>query len=141
VGRLSPFKMLGGVLSLHLEISEVHAAAAETVRRYYRLVDKGDIDGLIALFDPAAEYRRPGYDPLTGHADLERFYREERVIEEGRHTISALLVADLDVAVQGKFQGTLRDGREMSLDFADFFTLTSAGTFSRRKTFFYAPLV
>ncbi|MEZ7154957.1 nuclear transport factor 2 family protein [Streptomyces sp. MAD19A] len=128
-------------MSLPPDVPEFHLVAAEAVRRYYQLVDHGDIDGLIALFAPTAEYRRPGYETLRGHAELERFYREERVIEEGRHTVTSLLVADADVAVEGKFQGTLRDGTETSLDFADFFTLTPDGTFARRKTFFYAPMV
>ncbi|GAA0927649.1 MULTISPECIES: nuclear transport factor 2 family protein [Streptomyces violaceusniger group] len=116
-------------------------APANTVRRYYQLVDDGDISGVIQLFEPTAEYLRPGYEKLTGHVELERFYRDERIIESGRHTIGSLIAADLDVAVRGEFHGILRDGREASLEFADFFTLTESGTFAKRQTFFYAPLV
>ena len=40
------------------------------VRRYYACVDAGDVDGLVALFQPDAVYRRPGYPPMHGHGDL-----------------------------------------------------------------------
>ncbi|GAA3159681.1 MULTISPECIES: nuclear transport factor 2 family protein [Streptomyces] len=128
-------------MSEHSNAPETERAPADAVRRYYRLVDDGDVGGLIQLFEPTAEYHRPGYDKLTGHDELERFYREERVIESGRHTIRGLVTADREVAVQGEFRGILRDGRKASVEFADFFTVTPAGRFSRRKTFFYTPLV
>ncbi|MFY1597079.1 hypothetical protein [Micromonospora sp. WMMD737] len=40
-------------------------AAGEQVRRCYRLVDQGDMPGLVELFTEDAVYRRPGYDRLT----------------------------------------------------------------------------
>ncbi|MEV6146688.1 nuclear transport factor 2 family protein [Streptomyces sp. NPDC051992] len=121
--------------------TEVGNSPADTVRLYYRLVDEGDIDGLVQLFDTTAEYLRPGYEKLTGHKELERFYREERVIESGRHSVLKLIHDGQDVAVHGVFEGELRDGTHASLRFADFFELTPAGTFSRRETFFFAPMV
>ncbi|MFE6667644.1 nuclear transport factor 2 family protein [Streptomyces sp. NPDC057697] len=121
--------------------SEAGHSPADAVRRYYRLVDEGDIDGLVQLFDTTAEYLRPGYEKLTGHEELTRFYREERVIESGRHSVSKLVHDGQDVAVHGVFEGKLRDGTHTSLRFADFFQLTPSGTFSRRETFFFAPMV
>ncbi|MGW2090190.1 nuclear transport factor 2 family protein [Streptomyces sp. NPDC001880] len=111
------------------------------IRHYYELVDKGDVPGLVELFDPAAVYRRPGYDPLVGREALERFYREQRAIKEGRHALAATLVGEDGVAVHGTFDGTLHDGLEVSLRFADFFTFSADGTFRTRDTFFFAPLV
>jgi ketosteroid isomerase-like protein len=111
------------------------------VRDYYRLVDSGDVVGLVRLFAPDAEYHRPGYDKLTGHAELERFYREDRVIESGTHNLSKIVADGREVAVHGTFEGVLRDGTKTSVRFADFFSLTRAGTFALRDTFFYAPLV
>ncbi|MEU8622505.1 nuclear transport factor 2 family protein [Streptomyces sp. NPDC048623] len=113
----------------------------QRIRRYYELVDEGDVPALVELFDQEAVYHRPGYDPLVGRAELERFYREERVIREGRHTLSTTLVHEDGAAVHGTFEGTLHDGRRVSLRFADFFTFSEAGTFRSRDTFFYAPLV
>ncbi|MDA5145781.1 nuclear transport factor 2 family protein [Streptomyces sp. AD681] len=112
-----------------------------TVRTYYDLVDAGDVSGLVQLFAVDAEYHRPGYDRLSGRAELERFYREERVIADGRHRLSKIVSQGREVAVHGTFEGVLRDGTKTSVRFADFFSVNPTGTFSVRETFFYAPLV
>lgn len=39
---------------------------ADTVRRYYDLVDAGETDALVGLFAEDAVYLRPGYEPLVG---------------------------------------------------------------------------
>lgn len=115
--------------------------AAERVRHYYELVDADDVPGLIALFAEDAVYHRPGYEPLVGHGDLNRFYTEDRVIESGRHSVTSLVTGENDVAVMGEFAGVLKNGREVSLRFADFFTLDGRLLFARRDTYFFAPLV
>jgi ketosteroid isomerase-like protein len=115
--------------------------AAERVRAYYRCVDADDVDGLLELFAPDAVYRRPGYESMRGRDALEAFYRNERVIEKGRHTVVTVTQELPRIAVAGRFSGRLRDGREVSLEFADFFTLDGDGRFSSRETYFYAPLV
>ncbi|HET9894001.1 MAG TPA: nuclear transport factor 2 family protein [Streptosporangiaceae bacterium] len=116
-------------------------ARVSAVRRYYSCVDADDVTGLISLFAPDARYRRPGYEPLNGRDELERFYRGERVILQGSHTLTTLVVAENDIAVQGEFSGVLRDGREVSLRFADFFSFGPDNLFSRRDTYFFAPMV
>lgn len=113
----------------------------DQVRRYYELVDNRDVDNLVALFGPDAVYHRPGYDPLRGRDQLRRFYLEQRVIREGKHTLDAVIVSGAEVAVQGSFHGVVRDGKIVDARFADFFTIGSDGTFSRRDTFFFAPLI
>ena len=110
-------------------------------RRYYALVDAGDVAGLVALFAPDSTYHRPGYPPLTGHAELERFYRDERVIDTGAHVLTGIVADGREVAVQGTFSGVLRDGKQVSLRFADFFTFGADGLVTRRDTYFFAPLV
>ncbi|MER7849866.1 nuclear transport factor 2 family protein [Kitasatospora sp. NPDC096077] len=122
-------------------MSTERTAGTEQVRTYYKLVDAQDVEGLIALFAPDAVYRRPGYDPMRGHDGLRVFYTGQRVIESGRHTITSLTAQDDRVTVSGVFEGRLRDGKDVSLEFADFFTLTPEGLFQRRDTFFFAPLV
>lgn len=112
-----------------------------TVRRYYELVDSGDVNGLIGLFAPDVRYYRPGYPPLVGRAELERFYREQRVIKEGSHVLSAVVAAGDDVAVHGEFKGVLRNGQRVDARFADFFAFGPDGHFARRDTFFFSPLV
>jgi len=115
--------------------------SVETVHRYYQLVDQGDVPALVSLFTPDATYHRPGYEPLVGHEGLTRFYGQDRVIKEGAHTVSTVVADDDRIAVHGEFHGVLHDGREVGLRFADFFTVTAEGRFSRRDTFFFAPLV
>lgn len=111
---------------------------AALVRTYYEVVDANDVDTLLSLFAPDAVYHRPGYDALRGHEDLDRFYRDERIIESGRHTVDAMVVGERTVAVQGHFGGTSRDGRSLDLRFADFFD--GERLITARRTFFYAPL-
>ncbi|TSD97284.1 nuclear transport factor 2 family protein [Skermania sp. ID1734] len=111
------------------------------VREYYERVDAGDVEGVVNMFAPDAEYQRPGYDPFIGHAALERFYGGQRVIKQGRHTVTSVIGNGGDVAVQGSFAGVLHDGSEVSLRFADFFRVTDGGAFARRDTYFFAPMV
>ncbi|MBN6039797.1 nuclear transport factor 2 family protein [Amycolatopsis sp. 195334CR] len=113
----------------------------EAVRRYYRLVDAGDVDGVVASFTEDTVYRRPGYEPIVGHRELREFYRGTRVIERGEHRISSVVAHDDLVAVNGDFTGTLKDGTAVELRFADFFTISADGRFSTRETFFFAPMV
>ncbi|MEU3750408.1 MULTISPECIES: nuclear transport factor 2 family protein [Streptomyces] len=118
------------------------ASSAEAdVRRYYELVDAGDVPGLVGLFTSDATYHRPGYEPFEGHEGLTRFYGGDRVIRTGRHTLTKVLVEGSDIAVHGEFNGELHDGTTVGLRFADFFQLTADGRFGRRDTFFFAPLV
>jgi len=111
------------------------------VRTYYQLVDGGDIAGLVKLFAQDAVYRRPGYPSMRGRDELERFYREERVIKGGHHTVESMVSSRRRVAVAGSFAGTLRNGQDTTLRFADFFSFGPDGTFSQRDTYFFSPLV
>ncbi|MER7047178.1 nuclear transport factor 2 family protein [Streptomyces jumonjinensis] len=111
------------------------------VRRYYELVDAGDVPALVALFAPDARYRRPGYRPMVGHAELKRFYLDQRVIRSGVHTLDTVVAADDEIAVHGLFRGALHDGGRVELRFADFFRMTPQGRISSRDTFFHVPAV
>lgn len=111
------------------------------VRRYYELVDADDVAGLVALFAPEAVYRRPGYEPLRGRAALTAFYSGTRVIASGRHTVETEVVGPGGVAVNGTFEGTLKDGSARRLRWADFYTFTPEGLVATRDTFFFAPMV
>ncbi len=112
-----------------------------SVQHYYELVDAGDIPGLVDLFTPSAAYHRPGYQPIVGHEEMTAFYSGTRVIRTGAHTIDKVVAGEDEVAVHGSFAGVLHDGSEVSLRFSDFFEFADDGRFSRRDTFFFAPLV
>lgn len=111
------------------------------IERYYELVDRDDIVGLVSLFTPDAVYERPGYPPIKGNDALERFYREDRVIAAGKHSLRGIVAEEDKIAVHGDFAGRLKDGQSVSLRFADFFRITPDGHISRRDTFFFSPLV
>ncbi len=113
----------------------------DRVRRYYELVDAGEVSSLAALFAEDTVYRRPGYQPIRGRAELVAFYTGERVIETGVHTLSDVVVQSPRVAVNGEFTGVLKDGSDVSLKFADFFAVSEDGLFTERETFFFAPMV
>lgn len=115
------------------------ALGVSRIRRYYELVDAADVPALVDLFSPDARYCRPGYQPLVGHAELEHFYREQRVIREGEHTLTTVVAADREIAVHGLFRGVLRDGARVELRFADFFRMTPEDRIASRDTFFFVP--
>lgn len=112
------------------------AAPTALVREFYRLVDAGDLDGLAAAFAPDTVYVRPGYPPLTGRAAVDHFYRVDRVIAAGAHTLESVVVDGAEVAVRGSFTGRLRDGKPVAHRFAEFFTFTPGGLVATRETFF-----
>lgn len=109
------------------------------VRRYYEAVDGGDVPAVLECFADDAVYRRPGYAPLRGREALERFYREERVIADGEHTLDAVVVQGRGAAVRGTFAGSLRDGRHVEIGFADFFIIDEHGRVAERHTYFERP--
>jgi steroid Delta-isomerase len=110
------------------------------IRRYYELVDSGDVPTMVALFQPDATYCRPGYPELTGHAAITHFYAHQRKFRAGAHTLTAVLQDRDRVAVHGEFRGELHDGSTMELRFADFFEIGADGRFARRDTYYFAPL-
>ncbi|WP_228562315.1 nuclear transport factor 2 family protein [Catenulispora rubra] len=114
---------------------------ARQIRRYYSLTDQGEIPTVIALFAPGATYCRPGYPPLVGRDRLAVFYHSQRVIDYGIHTVSQLVIDGHTAAVEGEFEGTLRDGMAVALRFADFFEVNEDLLFEVRNTYFFTPLV
>lgn len=114
---------------------------AALAHELYHRVDTGDIDGLVAMFTEDAEYHRPGYPPAVGHAGIDHFYRYERVLASGVHTLEAVAASGNHLAVRGSFVGAKHDGTAVELRFSDFFTLADDHRFVRRETFFSAPLV
>ena len=123
-------------------MSELTRDAIEAhVRRYYTLVDADDVDGVLSIFAPDGVYRRPGYDPMRGHAELREFYSGERVIASGRHTINDLLVDGDKAFVRGSFEGVLKDGSKASLEFSDFFHVGVNGLVVERQSFFSVAAV
>ncbi len=113
----------------------------EAVLRYYETVDTGPPLDVVALFSPTGIYRRPGYPPMVGSEELLAFYGGGRVIAAGGHTIETVVVDGERAAVQGRFDGVLRDGKRVGLRFADFFCFDGSGLVAERDTYFDVPAV
>ncbi len=116
-------------------------SAESAVRRYYELVDAGDVEGVLDCFAADAVYHRPGYAPMVGRSALATFYGGERVISEGRHSLDALVADGPAVAVRGRFVGTLKDGGAATVGFADFWELDGEGRAVTRHSYFDTPAV
>ncbi|MDU0294818.1 nuclear transport factor 2 family protein [Saccharothrix longispora] len=114
---------------------------AALVHDFYRFVDSDDVPALVAMFTEDTTYHRPGYPPVVGQDGMSHFYTHQRVIKAGEHRVESVVLEGDQVAVRGSFEGVLRDGTRTSLRYADFFTLAADGRFSKRETFFFAPLV
>jgi steroid Delta-isomerase len=123
------------------EITATTGRNAAAVRDFYARIDADDIAGMLNLLSSDVIYRRPGYPDMTSRDSVERFYREERTISQGRHQLTRIVAGERDIAVHGSFSGTLRDGRAAEHRFAEFFTVTPDGRISGRDTFFFVPLV
>jgi steroid delta-isomerase len=109
------------------------------VRRYYRAVDSGDVDALLELFTDDALYLRPGYPPMRGRRAIDEFYRGQRVIASGSHSLLEVTEAPNSVVVQGRFVGLSHAGDELTASFADIFH--GACHIAFRQTYFYVPLI
>ena len=109
------------------------------VREYYTRVDADDIEGMMRLFEPDAIYYRPGCEPIVGRAALESFYRSQPPIRSRRHNVAILINEGPEVAVHGTADRLALDGQHSTIGFADFFTVSGAGLFSSRRTFFFIP--
>lgn len=116
-------------------------SAEAAVRRYYELVDAGDVEGVVGCFADDAVYHRPGYAPMVGAEALHAFYSGERVIADGRHVLDELVVDGERVAVHGRFTGTLKDGSAAQVGFADFWVLRDDRRATTRRSFFDTPAV
>jgi ketosteroid isomerase-like protein len=111
-----------------------------TVESYYRFVDANNLDGLVALFTSDCTYHRPGYPPIVGQPALRAFYTDTRIISAGRHVLVRVLQDEDAAAVEGTFEGQLKNGEQVSVRFSDFFTMRG-GLIAARRTYFFAPRV
>ncbi|MGO1398889.1 MAG: nuclear transport factor 2 family protein [Brevibacterium yomogidense] len=112
----------------------------DLARHYYTVVDAGDADTTVALFAPEATYDRPGYDTLTG-PQIGEFYRGERVIVSGAHTVTEIIADGRRAAIRGTFDGVLKDGAEAHEGFADFMEFDDKDRIAKRTTYFFRAAV
>lgn len=105
-----------------------------TLESYYEYVDAAEYDALFDLFAEDIVYHRPGADPIRGKDAFERFYLEDRPLEDGTHEIHEYLLDGDRVCVRGHFDGLL-DGDPITFGFADIHRFGEDGVVERRWTY------
>lgn len=106
------------------------------IERMFATIDASDWSELPAFFHPAVVYERPGYEPFVGRDRVMRFYREERVIVRGRHTLEGVVVADGKAAAWGRIDAVHADGSPIAHAFSDVYVLAQDAVKLRRSHFF-----
>lgn len=110
----------------------------------FRHIDQGKWDDLAKFFATNATYERPGYAPLTGRDSIMKFYREERIVASGSHSIDDCII-DLKLdrglaSCWGSFEGLSRNGEKLKERFADIYELRD-GKITLRRTYFFRPAI
>jgi ketosteroid isomerase-like protein len=110
------------------------------IRRMFATIDSADWTALAECFHPEVTYERPGYEPLVGRDRLMRFYRNERAVAAGHHTIEGTLVNHGEAAAWGSMSGVLTDGTEVTVRFAEIYQFAD-DAIRRRRSYFFTPTV
>ncbi|WDZ83841.1 nuclear transport factor 2 family protein [Micromonospora cathayae] len=108
---------------------------ADTVQRYYELVDAADYDAIFRMFCDDVVYERGGTETIVGLDGLIRFYLTDRRIAAGRHSVESILADDDWVAARGVLDGRLKSGELVTVRWADFHRFRNDKIW-RRYTYF-----
>lgn len=111
----------------------------DLIERMFAAVDARDWDRLEGFYHPACRYRRPGFEAIEGRDRLLRFYEVDRPIRSGLHRVEEVLEDRDGACAFGSFDGHLRTGEAISLNFADRYVFDGK-VIRARTTYFYAPL-
>jgi ketosteroid isomerase-like protein len=104
----------------------------------FAAVDDGDVERFLRGYADNVVYERPGYPAIVGRDALERFYRLERTVEHGRHTIEGLICEDGRGVAWGSFAGVSRTGDPLAERWCDVY-LFEHDLIVFRRTHFYRP--
>ena len=110
------------------------------IQAMFQAIDAKDWEALPAFFRDHAVYNRPGYPSLIGIHEIDRFYRRERIIQSGTHRIESFVQTGAHCCAIGHFEGFLKSGQGVQIDFCDSYTLFNR-QITFRKTYFYTPAV
>jgi ketosteroid isomerase-like protein len=114
-------------------VSKVNGSLIEGM---FAAIDARDWDTLPAFFHSDIVYERPGYDPFVGCDRVMRFYRDERVILRGVHTLEGVVVENGRAAAWGWIDAVHVDGTPIKHSFADIYLLDQHLVKLRRSHFF-----
>jgi len=112
----------------------------ELIRNLFEAIDRKDLDFLPKIFHDEVVYERPGYDSFCGIERLLKFYKEERVVLEGKHYLEEIITNEHCGACWGHFAGRRKDYTEIDERFADIY-IFERGKIKLRRTHFFRPAV
>ncbi len=107
------------LLNAQLKYPRMAIDREELARTYYRVIDTGSYDDLVAVLDPDFIQERSDRT-FEGRERFIHFMREERPMTDTTHVIDAIYRAESDIAIQGR----LRRQEETLFDFVDVFSFT-----------------
>lgn len=110
----------------------------DSIAEIYRSIDHRNWDDLEKLLSPDVLYSRPGYPDFTSRAEFIHFYRHDRPIERGEHSLRAIMTKGPLGCCWGAFNGVYHDGGKIDILFSDWY-LFEDGVVSTRRTFIFAP--
>ncbi len=118
-------------------VSKVNGSLIEGM---FAAIDARDWKTLPAFFHSDIVYERPGYDPFVGCDRVMRFYRDERVIQRGVHTLEGVVVEHGRAAAWGWIEAVHVNGTPIKHSFADIYLLDQ-DTIKLRRSHFFVPAV
>ncbi|MCC8380741.1 nuclear transport factor 2 family protein [Xenorhabdus sp. PB30.3] len=117
-----------------------NAKRSKWVYDFFEFIDNREFNNILNLVTEDVVYERPGYSTIQGKASLFNFYSKERVVLKGKHTITNIVTEGSFSVFSGIFSGTLKNKENIELSFCDFCQFDNH-LLSKRKTFFYTPLI
>ena len=104
-----------------------------SVLKYYEFIDEDKLSEALSFFSDDIVYTR-GEQEFNGMADFRSFYINDRKLN-GRHIIREVYELEEVVVVKGTYVGINGSGKELDLNFSDFFYFDDRGKIRRRETF------
>lgn len=112
----------------------------DAIHHLFAAIDARRWDCLAHFFAKDIVYERPGYEPILGLAELERFYRDVRIVAAGQHDLAHVVTGGRFAACWGRFTGQSRLGDPLDERFADVYQIRG-GLISSRTTYFFRPAI
>lgn len=112
----------------------------EVIQSLFEAIDRMNLELLSAVFHNEIVYERPGYEPFLGVKSLLKFYKEERVVLEGKHYLEEIITNEHCGACWGRFVGRRKDYTEVDERFADVYIFEGC-EIKFRRTHFFKPAI
>ena len=113
--------------------ADMQSFREQQICEYYRRIDAGDVEWVIALFAPDARYLRAD-EIYDGRDSIAHFYRDGRKIR-GSHTLENVVVHGITVFVRGVFDGVGAMQQPKQVSFCDVWQFNRTEQVALRQTY------